>query len=113
MANSFTTQPIYIDTDTTAHANWRGASAGAQLGNVWGFRPNKIVVGPASSAATVAGSLVVSDPANSAAWLTVVVPASMSVPIEIDLSGANSCWRDWIVTGATAAKVASQIFYRD
>lgn len=116
MANVFTVMPIYIDTDTTTGAgtNWRGASGGQLLSaNVKGIMPSKVVIAAAAGGvATVAGTVVINDPQQSSGnLLSIPIIAAQASPIEIDVRGA--LWRDFIVTGVTAAKVALQIYYNN
>lgn len=134
MANIFTQNPIYIDTDTTVvgNTNWRGTSGGQLLnsGNLpttlqqtsgavtrqWGIRPIKLVFQQASgSVASVVGNIVISDPqvsgSTSQLFLFPVI-AVTQLPVEIQMDDDAALWRDFIVTGATATKVSVQIFYR-
>src|SRR5579872_1017487 len=115
MSNLFTTNPVYLDTDTTTGAgtNWRGANGGQLLTpNIKGILPTVLVIAPAAGGtATVAGTVVVNDPQQSAGNLfSIGIEATMSVPVVVSISG--SLWRDFIVTGLTATKVALQIFYK-
>jgi hypothetical protein len=139
MANIFTQMPIFIDTDTTVvgNTNWRGSSGGAQLnpGNLptnlqqtsgavsrqWGIRPTLIIITQAVAATiTVAGDIVITDPQTTGGagqLLKISVPATAAAGVmtpiilrEEDLG--NNLWRDFIVTGVTATKVALQIYYR-
>lgn len=133
MANIFTQNPIYLDTDTTTGAgtNWRGANGGAQLnpGNLptnlqqtsgavsrmWGIKPWLVIVQQASaSVASVAGNIVVTDPQTTGGagqLFTFPVIGTTQTPIPIP-DGFSALWRDFIVTGLTATKCAIQIFYR-
>jgi hypothetical protein len=114
MSNVFSQNPVYIDADTTTGAgtNWRGTSGGSQFVGKIGIRPEKIVIGPSSTTATVAGIVTITEPNASQNLFSFVVPTGMVTPVEIDLVGAEPGWHDFVVTGATAAKVAVQIFYR-
>jgi hypothetical protein len=133
VANIFTQNPIFLDTDTTTGAgtNWRGANGGAQLnpGNLpttlqqtsgavsrmWGIRPTLIILEQAAAAvATVAGDITITDPQTSGLiLLKIPVIGVTQAPIvlrEEDLG--NNLWRDFIVTGLTATKTSLQIYYR-
>jgi len=114
MANVFSSNPVYIDTDTTVvgNTNWRGSSGGSAFVGKIGLRPEKIVIGPSSTTATVAGIVTITEPNASQNLFSFVIPTGMVTPVEIDLVGAEAGWHDFIVTGATATKVAVQIFYR-
>lgn len=133
MANIFTQQPIYLDTDTTTGAgtNWRGANGGAQLnpGNLpsnlqqgavavsrmWGIKPWMIKIAQADAAvATVAGNVVFTDPQTTggSGQLFKFPVITTTQPIIILTSGFASLWRDFIVTGLTATKVAIEIYYK-
>jgi hypothetical protein len=121
MANSFNTQPIWLDTDTStgANSNWRGTS-GCTLAGIGshGIKPTRILILPAATGTSVvAGTIVVSDPASSTALLTIpiVTPAATEpfdlIVISLDQSG--SLWRDFVVTGlSSATKAALQVWYR-
>lgn len=137
MANIFTQQPIYLDTDTTVvgNTNWRGSSGGASLnpGNLpsnlqqtsgavsrmWGIKPYMIVITQAAAATpTALSDIVISDPqttggAGQLFKFSTPLGAANSVMTSIVMtSGFASLWRDFIVTGLTASKAAIQIFYK-
>lgn len=133
MANIYTQNPVYLDTDTTTGAgtNWRGANGGAQLnpGNLpsniqqlsgvvsrqWGIKPWMIIIQQAAAAvATVAGDITVTDPQTTGGpgqLFKFPVIGTTQIPIVIT-SGFASLWRDFVVTGLTATKVAIQVFYK-
>lgn len=132
MANNFTQNPIYIDTDTTVGAgtNWRGANGGAQLnpGNLptntqqtsgvvtrqWGIKPIEVIIQQASGAvATVVGNVVITDPNTSGGQLLIIpIVGTAQVPIVLaDFDGV--LWRDFIVTGVSATKTSVQILYKE
>jgi hypothetical protein len=56
MANVFSSNPIYIDTDTTVvgNTNWRGTSGGSQFVGKIGLRPEKIIVTPLGATTALA-----------------------------------------------------------
>jgi hypothetical protein len=133
LANIFTQNPVFIDTDTTTGAgtNWRGASGGAQLnpGNLpsniqqtsgvvtrqWGIRPVMIIVEQAAGAvATVAGDIVITDPQTTGGGgqlLKIPIIGTTQTPIVITVF-PQPLWRDFIVTGVSATKTSLQIFYK-
>jgi hypothetical protein len=124
MANSFNTQPLWFDTDTStgANTNWRGSS-GCTLGGIgkMGIKPTRILVVPATAgAAVVSGTILVADPQTSPATtggllsIPIVAPAATEpfVPFYIPLDQTSDLWRDFVITGLTATKVALQIWYR-
>lgn len=123
MANSFNTMPLWFDTDTSTGGgtNWRGASGCTLAGiKTMGIKPTKILVFPAAAAnAVVTGTISVQDPQTSPATqglltIPIVTPAATQpfFPIEIILENASALWRDFVITGLTATKVALQIWYR-
>jgi hypothetical protein len=124
MSNSFNTMPAWFDTDTSAagNTNWRGSS-GSTLAGVgkMGIRPTRILVVPATAgAAVVSGTVLVADPQTSPATtggllsIPIVAPAATEpfVPFYIPLDQTSDLWRDFVITGLTATKVALQIWYR-
>jgi len=124
MSNSFNTMPAWFDTDTSVagNTNWRGSS-GCTLAGVgkMGIRPTRILVVPATAgAAVVSGTVLVADPQTSPATtggllsIPIVAPAATEpfVPFYIPLDQTSDLWRDFVITGLTATKVALQIWYR-
>lgn len=117
MANVFTSNPIYLDTDTTTGAgtNWRGANGGTLLSaNVKGIIPGLIIfqaAAPGTSLPAV-GTVTITDPQSSVVLLTLTVDSTTELPITIDMARGGSLWRDFIVTGLTATNMSLQIFYR-
>jgi hypothetical protein len=133
MANIFTQNPIYLDTDTTTGAgtNWRGTNGGAQLnpGNLpataqqfsgpvsrqWGIKPWLVVVSQADGTVpTVIGNILVTDPQTTGGagqLLKFPVVSATQLPVILD-DGFSTLWRDFVVTGLTATKTSIQIFYR-
>jgi hypothetical protein len=120
VSNSFSSQPIYIDTDTTyaGNTNWKGSSGGSKYTGGLGIRPVQIIVTPLG--ATTATEVVINE-INSTGGGTgpvlfkVEVPtatsgAATSQPYTVQLTDAG--WHDFIVTGASAANVALLIYYR-
>jgi hypothetical protein len=124
MSNSFNTQPLWFDTDTSTggNTNWRGTS-GCTLGGIakMGIKPTRILVVPATAgAAVVTGTILVADPQTSPSStggllsIPIVSPAASEPfePFYAPLDQTSALWRDFVVTGLTAAKVALQIWYR-
>jgi hypothetical protein len=123
MANSFATQPLWFDTDTStgANTNWRGSSGGSAFVGKIGIKPTRILVVPATAAAAVVtGTVLVADPQTSPATtggllsIPIVAPVAGEpfIPFYIPLDQASPLWRDFVITGLTATKVALQIWYR-
>jgi hypothetical protein len=119
MANVFSSNPVYLDTDTTVilNTNWRGSSGGSAFVGKVGLRPEKIIVIPLG--ATTAGAVIINEinstgggtgPILFKAW----VPTSVSglAAQEYDLVGTGAGWHDFIVTGVTATGVALEIYFR-
>jgi hypothetical protein len=79
--NSFSTQPIWLDTDTStaANTNWRGTS-GCTLAGIGshGIKPTRILILPAATGTAIAtGTITVSDPQSSVLLaFPVVLPAA-------------------------------------
>lgn len=131
MANSFNTQPIYLDTDTSTggNTNWRGTSGctlnpgnlpstlqqSAPVSRTWGIKPWMIVVQAASgSVPTVVGNIVVTDPQSTGGagqLFKCAIESTSQFPL-IFTSGFSSLWRDFVVTGLTATACSIQVFYR-
>ena len=120
MANVFSSNPTYIDTDTTValNTNWRGSSGGSAFVGKVGLRPEKIIVLPLG--ATTAGTVVINEIKSTgggtgAALFTTWVPTALATAAtvqEFDLVGTSAGWHDFIVTGVRAAGVALEIYYR-
>src|SRR6266850_3339713 len=117
MANVFSSNPIYIDTDTTVvgGTNWRGASGGKAFTGGIGIRPVKIVVTPLATAYT-AGLIKINQVTSAATtgvvlWQIVVGATVANTPMEFDFEGAPPGWADFIVTGVTAAAAVLEIYY--
>ena len=116
MANVFSSNPIYIDTDTTVGAgtNWKGASGGKAFTGGIGIRPVMIVVTPLATA--FANVLIkinqVKSDGTTGVVLWQIVPLVGSSPMEFDFEGAPPGWSDFIVTGVTAAGAVLEIYYR-
>jgi hypothetical protein len=119
MANVFTSNPVYIDTDTTVGAgtNWRGANGGASRTGGIGIRPVQIIVTAlgATTAGTITINLVNSGGTTGAAVFKVQIPtlgatASQAYQFTTQLSGVG--WHDFIVTGVTATGTAIEIDYK-
>ncbi|MGA8500902.1 MAG: hypothetical protein WB683_05095 [Candidatus Sulfotelmatobacter sp.] len=115
MANSFSTMPVYLDTDTTKAlgTNWKGASGGSKYTGGIGIRPTKLIIGSASTTATTPGTVFISDVNNTAqAYFTFEVISTEQTPVEIDLTSGSPGWHDFIATGLTATGTSMQIYYR-
>ena len=120
MANNYNSNPIYLDTDIAS--GWRALQtlntgnlpANAQqvsgaVARQWGVQVIKvslILVG-----AQGAGTVLVSDPNDSAILLKIPITASGAFTNEFDFVNAAK-WRDFKVTGLTATGTAMQIWYR-
>lgn len=122
MANVFSSNPIYIDTDTTVGlgTNWKGSSptSGFHYTGGIGIRPIQILITPLG--ATTAGFVVINE-INSVGQGTGPVLFKAAVPTAALGAGvsqsyteelANSGWHDFILTGAAAANVSVEISYR-
>jgi hypothetical protein len=88
MSNSFNTQPIWldIDTSTAANTNWRGTS-GCTLAGIGshGIKPTRTLIVPAATGVAIAaGTITLSDPQSATVLLAVpiVLPAA-SEPFDI------------------------------
>jgi hypothetical protein len=118
ISNNFSSNPVYIDTDTTVvgATNWRGASGGKAYTGGIGIRPVKIIVTPVATAFTaglIKVNQVTSAATTGAVLFQVVVGASVAqTPLEFDFEGAPPGWSDFIVTGVTATAAVMEIYYR-
>jgi hypothetical protein len=120
VSNIVSSNPIFLDTDTTVGAgtNWRGANGGSKFTGGIGIRPTKIIVTAlgATTAGLVKINLVNSIGGGTGALVfeaeVATALAAASGAQEYDLVGASPGWHDFIVTGATAANVALEIHYR-
>jgi len=124
MSNSFNTQPLWFDTDTStaSNTNWRGSS-GCTLAGIkkMGIRPTRILVLPAAAGSAVStGTILVTDPQTSPSTtggllsIPIVAPAASEPfePFYIPLDQTSDLWRDFVITGLTATGAALQISYR-
>ncbi|MGH9444761.1 MAG: hypothetical protein ACRD3O_03420 [Terriglobia bacterium] len=105
MANTYNTNPIYLDTDTTE--GWKSLQTLST--NPVGILPQKVVLIAAGT--TAAGTVTVTDPTGSNVLLTLPVTTDQA-PIILDFESMNVAWRDFKVTGLTATVTALQIWYR-
>lgn len=119
MANNYGSNPIYLDTDMAA--GWRSLQQ-MNVGNIpstaqqvsgsvtrqWGFWVKKLSLTAGSAPAT--GTLLIVDP-NDATVLYKAAYPSMTEGESVDFEIMNAAWRDFKVTGITAAAVV-QIWYR-
>lgn len=115
MANVFSSNPIYLDTDTTVagNTNWRGSSGGFTFTGKIGIRPTKIIL--TSNGTVVAGNVVVNEVFSNGTTGPVVFKAAVAAGFtaaEFDLVGSSAGWKDFIVTGLTATVTAMEIYYR-
>ena len=120
MSNVFSSNPIYIDTDTTVagNTNWKGSSGGSKYTGGIGIRPIQIIVTPL--AGTTAGLITINlvnstGGGTGAIVFKVEVPtatAAAAVAQEYTMQFAASGWHDFIVTGVTATGTAIEIYYR-
>lgn len=126
MSNSLNSNPIYIDTDITS---WRAAqtlntanlpSNAQQLSGTvtaqWGIRVTKIQV-IAANTTPIVGLVTVLDPNDSTLlyeyYNSTTTAGVGQVLYDSSTFDSTLTWRDFKVTGATAAKVALLIWYRD
>lgn len=114
MSNVFSSNPVYLDTDTTTagNTNWKGSSGGKSYTGGIGIRPEKIVM--ISNGTVAAGTVVINEVTSGgtgAALFKVNVPSSFTFA-EFDLVGTSAGWHDFIVTGLTATVTAMEIYYR-
>lgn len=119
MANSYNSNPIYIDTDMTS--GWR-ASQTLNTGNLpataqnsgvkrqFGIRTSKIVLVLVGTQA--AGTILIADPIDSTILFKQDIPSSGTFQREFDWAVNLSTERDFKVTGPTTTGVAVQIWYR-
>jgi hypothetical protein len=120
MANVFSSNPVYIDTDTTVggNTNWKGSSGGSKYTGGIGIRPIQIILTPLG--ATTATEIVINEVksvggATGAVLFAVQFPtatATAAVSLQFNLEQTASGWHDFIVTGVTAAGIAMTIYYR-
>lgn len=118
MANVFSSNPVYIDTDTTVggNTNWRGSSGGSKYTGGIGIRPAKIVV-TGLSGSTVVGLVTINEinstgGGSGPVLFKMLVNSTTFGSQEFDFTGASPGWHDFIVTGVTTANVVLEIFYR-
>jgi hypothetical protein len=118
VANQYNANPFYIDTDTTfaGNTNWKGTSGGSKFTGGIGIRPQKIVVVPLG--ATTAGLITV-NMINSTGGGTGPVLFEAEVPTATAIAATSAVydivggtWKDFIVTGCTAANAAILVYYR-
>jgi hypothetical protein len=120
VANNYNSQPIYLTADIASSTSWRTlqtlntgnmpANAQQNSGTVkayWGFRAVKVLV----SGGTAGDVITFVDPQSSTVFLTVVCQGA-NTNVEVDLNGANACWRDFYTTGISTAAAVVQIWYR-
>lgn len=119
MANSYNSNPIYLDTDMTS--GWKAAQT-LNTGNLpttiqnpgpiprqFGIRVSKVLL--TANGTTVAGTVLIADPNDSTVLLSIPVTTTQA-PIEIDFAEHLASWRDFKVTGLTATVTKVQIWYR-
>lgn len=124
MANSFNSNPIQTDTDMTT--GWRAAQT-LNTGNLptnaqqlsgavtrqWGIQVTQIKI--VANTTTVAGQLTFIDPNDSTViYPPVAITAGSTVGTVMfsDIFTHPLKWRDFKITGQTAAKVTIHIWYR-
>ncbi len=105
MANSYNSNPIYLDTDMTS--GWR--SLQTLSGSPMGIRPVKIIL--SANGTTAPGNVVFSDPNDGTVLLSIPVVANQP-PIEFDFESSGVRWRDFKITGLTATVTKVEIWYR-
>jgi len=116
MANNFTANPIFLDTDTTVGAgtNWRGASGGSKYVGGIGIRPMAIVLTPAATAFTGGVVIKINEVTSTGSTGVVLwqsVPLAATPPTEF-IFNAPPGWHDWIITGLTSGAAVAEIYYR-
>jgi hypothetical protein len=115
MANVFSSNPVYIDTDTTVagNTNWKGSSGGSKYTGGIGIRPFAILVTPTGAAFT-AGNIVINEVnagGTTGPKLFSIDVLATQWPTEY-IFNAPPGWHDFIVTGVTATAAAIEIYYR-
>jgi hypothetical protein len=122
MANVFSSNPIYIDTDTTyaATTNWKGALGGSSYTGGLGIRPFMITTFvTATGTGSTLGNIVI-NMINSTGGGTGPVLFKCTIPTltttaqsyNFHLDGDGADWKDFIVTGCTATGTGILIYYR-
>ena len=109
MPNDYDSNPIYIDSDMPS--GWRELQTlTTHPQGIHACKLNLLLPTPGTQAA---GTILVSDPNDATVLFRLDIPATGAFTREIDFDGNFPAWRDFIVTGPTATKVALQIWYRD
>ena len=105
MSNSLTNLPIIVDTDITT---WRSSAAVVAAGYKTGIRVSKLALAVAAGGVSVAGTVTITAPSDSATlYPPLAVPAGQAAYTILfsdeptDAKGALT-WRDFAVTGVTA-----------
>jgi hypothetical protein len=118
VANQFNSNPFYIDTDTTVmlNTNWKGTSGGSKYTGGIGIRPQTVIVVPlgATTAGTVTVTMINSTGGGMGPTLfEVEVPTATAILATSAIYNiVTGTWKDFIVTGCTAANVAILVYYR-
>lgn len=104
MANSYTTQPLYFDTDMTVGFREESGLLSGQEGV---FVCNMLII---PNGTVAAGTINIVDPVSSAVLFkypvaTTLTPVSISFYVPLQ-------WRDFKITGLTATVTAIQIWTR-
>lgn len=119
MANSLNSNPIIVDTDFTS---WRatqtlntGSVPGYSFKRQPGIRPYRITL--LSNGVTSAALVTVTDPNDSTvlwqAEVAATAGATGTILLDEDWDVQLPAWRDFSVTGVTAAVAKLQIWYRN
>lgn len=125
MANSYNSNPIILDSDTSS--GWRSLQT-LNVGNLpttlqqaapvtrqWGIKPYKVLL--IANGTTVAGTVSVVDPIDGTNLIDppIGVPAGQATGTVItreDFQQALPAWRDFKVSGLTATNTKLVIWYR-
>lgn len=114
MANVLTQQPIIISSDITT---WRNAAAVVALGYKTGIRVLKLVLAVTPAGTSVAGTVSITAPSDSAVlYPPIPVPAGQASEVilytdEPTSPSSTLTWRDFAVTGLTATDTTLYIWF--
>ena len=110
MANTYDTQPVYIETDmgSTGFREESGA-----LKNQQGLFVNNIIVTVPTGNTVAAGTIAITDPTGTSPNTLLQIPITTTTvfPIIIPFT-VGMQWKDFAVNGQATTKTALQIWYR-
>lgn len=108
MANTYDTQPIFIDTDMGSTGFREEAGA---LANQQGLFVNNIII--TQNGMVADGTIVITDPTGTSPNTLLQIPITTSTvfPIIIPFT-VGMQWKDFAVNGQATTKTALQIWYR-